>query len=124
MSQVLWDANAIQKVDDYTVAFNCKVPQVAVPEHLFHYPMAILHPDDKGVFGVGAQGTGAFELTDFAVGQKATLQAPRRLLGRRRGPRRHRDDRHRRRSVGRHRRVGVEADPRPRLRRSGASTKR
>jgi hypothetical protein len=27
-----------------------------VPENLFHYPAAILHPPDKGVFGVGAIG--------------------------------------------------------------------
>jgi peptide/nickel transport system substrate-binding protein len=73
-SQVLWDANAIEKPDDFTVVFNCKVPQVAVPEHLFHYPMAILHPDDKGVFGVGAKGTGAFDLVDFAIGEKASFK--------------------------------------------------
>jgi peptide/nickel transport system substrate-binding protein len=73
-SQVLWDANAIEKVDDFTVRFNCRVPQVAVPEHLFHYPLAILHPDDKGVFGPGAKGTGAFELVDFQIGQKATFK--------------------------------------------------
>ena len=31
--------NAIEKVDDHTVRLNCKVPQIAVPEHLFHYPI-------------------------------------------------------------------------------------
>jgi peptide/nickel transport system substrate-binding protein len=72
----LWDASAIQKIDDFTVRFNCKVPQVAVPEHLFHYPMAILHPDDKGVFGVGAQGTGPFDLVEFDLGKKAEFKKP------------------------------------------------
>ena len=70
----LWSPNAIEKVDDHTIRFNCQVPQVAIPEHLFHYPMAILHPDDKGVFGVGAQGTGAFELTEFELGKRAVLK--------------------------------------------------
>jgi peptide/nickel transport system substrate-binding protein len=70
----LWSPNAIEKVDDYTLRLNCKVPQVAVPEHFFHYPMAILHPDDKGVFGVGAQGTGPFELTEYELGKRAVLK--------------------------------------------------
>lgn len=70
----LWAPNAIEKVDDLTFRFNCKVPQVAVPEHLFHYPMAILHPKDDGVFGIGAQGTGAFTLTEFELGKKAVFK--------------------------------------------------
>ncbi|HLI11555.1 MAG TPA: ABC transporter substrate-binding protein [Alphaproteobacteria bacterium] len=77
----LWDANAIQKIDDHTVRLNCKVPQVAVPEHLFHYPLAILYPGDKGVFGPGAQGTGAFELTDFQLGKRASLKAHKGYWG-------------------------------------------
>ena len=70
----LWQPNAIEKVDDHTIRLNCKTPQVAIPEHMFHYPMAILHPDDKGVFGVGAQGTGPFELTEFELGKRAVLK--------------------------------------------------
>src|SRR5262249_38663593 len=50
----LWDANAIEKVDDHTVRLNCKAPQLAVPEHLFHYPFAILDPEQGGKFGVGS----------------------------------------------------------------------
>lgn len=75
MSTKLWDANAIEKVDDFTVRLNAKEPQVAVPEHLFHYPLAILNPAEKGVFGVGSKGTGPFELVDFQIGKKATLRA-------------------------------------------------
>jgi peptide/nickel transport system substrate-binding protein len=77
----LWDANAIEKVDSHTVRFNCKAPQVAVPEHLFHYPMAILHPDDKGVFQVGSQGTGPFTLAEYELGRKATLKARKGYWG-------------------------------------------
>ena len=75
MSTRLWDANAIEKVDDFTVRLNCKAPQVAVPEHLFHYPAGMLNPDDKGLFAPGAQGTGPFELTEFELGKKAVLKA-------------------------------------------------
>ncbi|MBI1777124.1 MAG: ABC transporter substrate-binding protein [Proteobacteria bacterium] len=71
----LWDANAIQKVDSHTVRFNCKVPQLAVAEHLFHYPLSILHPDDKGEYKLGADGTGPFELVELDVGKKAVLRA-------------------------------------------------
>ena len=78
----LWAPNAIEKIDDHTFRLNCKVPQVAVPEHFFHYPMAILHPDDKGVFGVGAQGTGPFELTEFELGKRAVLKRRAGVLGR------------------------------------------
>jgi peptide/nickel transport system substrate-binding protein len=70
----VWSPNAIEKVDDLTFRINCKVPQVAVPEHLFHYPMAIMYPGEQGVFGVGAQGTGAFTLTEFDLGKKAVFQ--------------------------------------------------
>jgi peptide/nickel transport system substrate-binding protein len=72
---VLWDANAIEKVDDHTVRLNCKAPQVSVPEHLFHYPAAMLYPEENGVFAVGSQGTGPFELTGFDMGKSARLKS-------------------------------------------------
>ena len=71
----LWDANAIERVDSHTVRLNCKVPQLAVPEHLFHYPFGILDPEEDGKFGVGSNGTGAFELVELEVARKAVLRA-------------------------------------------------
>jgi len=71
----LWDANAIEVVDDRTLRLNLKEPQVAVPEHLFHYPMLILDPEEGGTFGVGSNGTGPFELVEHAVGVKSVLKA-------------------------------------------------
>ena len=47
MSTRLWDANAIEKVDDHTVRLNLKEAQVAVPEHMFHYPFAIHRPGGR-----------------------------------------------------------------------------
>ncbi len=70
----LWDANAIEKVDDHTVRLNCRNPQLAVPEHLFHYPLHILDPEEGGVFGVGSNGTGAFEVVEAAIGEKVIIK--------------------------------------------------
>lgn len=70
----IWDANAIEKVDDHTIRLNARVPQLAVPEHLFHYPALILHPDQNGVFGTEAHGTGAFRMVEYEVGKKAVFE--------------------------------------------------
>ena len=72
----LWDASAIEVVDGKTVRLNIKTPQIAIPEHLFHYPMAILDPeDDPSAFGVGSNGQGAFELVEYVQNEKAILVA-------------------------------------------------
>ena len=77
----LWDANAIEKVDAYTVRLNCAAPQIAVPEHLFHYPAAMLYPGDGGVFAPGAQGTGPFELTTAETGKLAVVKKVKNYWG-------------------------------------------
>lgn len=71
----LWADNAIEKLDDHTVRLNCKLPQLAVPEHLFHYVMLIMDPAGNGVFGPGANGTGPFELVSVETGKGAKLKA-------------------------------------------------
>jgi peptide/nickel transport system substrate-binding protein len=78
---VLWDANAIEKVDSFTVRLNCKEPQVPVPEHLFHYPAAIMFPGENGVFQPGSQGTGPFELVSVDTGKQATLRKAKSYWG-------------------------------------------
>lgn len=75
MRHELWDANAIEKVDDRTLRLNLKAPQLAVPEHLFHYPAVMLHPEDNGVFNPGSPGTGAFTLKEIEVSRRALLTA-------------------------------------------------
>ena len=77
----LWDASAIQKKNEFTVVLNCKTPQIAIPEHLFHYPMSILHPDEGGVFGINSKGTGAFTLAEFDLGRRALLKARKDYWG-------------------------------------------
>ncbi len=74
MTTDLWDANAIEKVDDHTIRLNGSVAQLAVPENLFHYPAFILHPKDEGKYGVGAIGTGAYEPAEIEVGKKVVLK--------------------------------------------------
>ncbi|MEM7226475.1 MAG: ABC transporter substrate-binding protein [Pseudomonadota bacterium] len=71
----LWDANAIEQLDDLTLRLNCKAPQLAVPEHLFHYPCLMIDPEEGGAFAPGANGTGAFELVDYEIGKRAVLKA-------------------------------------------------
>ena len=75
MSTRLWREDAFEKVDDKTVRFNLRVAQVAIPEHLDHYTNMIIDPEEDGKFGVGSNGTGAFELVEHQVGVKSVLQA-------------------------------------------------
>jgi peptide/nickel transport system substrate-binding protein len=71
----LWDAGAIQKVDDFTVRLNGKTAQLAVPEMLFHYPLLIMDPAENGEFKVGSNGTGAFTMAENEVGRKQVFKA-------------------------------------------------
>ena len=77
----LWDANAIEKVDDFTVRLNAKAAQLAVPEHFFHYPFGILDPEENGQFGVGSNGTGAFDLVELNTAQNAVYRARKDYWG-------------------------------------------
>lgn len=70
----LWDASAIEVIDPFTLRLNLKVAQGAVPEHLFHWPAFMLDPEDNGVFGIGANGTGAFRLVEYAIGERAVYE--------------------------------------------------
>ncbi|MEM9754450.1 MAG: ABC transporter substrate-binding protein [Pseudomonadota bacterium] len=70
----LWDASAIELVDPMTVRLNLKQPQVAVAEHLYHYPFFILDPEEGGTFGVGSNGTGCFTMVEHAVGEMAVYE--------------------------------------------------
>lgn len=78
----LWADNAIEKVDDRTVRLNLKEPQIAVPEHFYHYPFLILDPAENGVFGVGSNGTGPFTLEEHMVGERAVLRKREGYWGR------------------------------------------
>ncbi len=70
----IWDANAIEKVDDNTVRLNARNGQLAVPEHFFHYPFPMLHPSNEGKFGVGSIGTGWGDLVEYDLGKKCVIK--------------------------------------------------
>ena len=71
----LWDANAVEKVDDNTVRLNARVPQLAVPEHFFHYPFPMMHPSSEGKFpGVGSLGTGWADIVEYELGKKCVVK--------------------------------------------------
>ncbi len=75
MTTELWDANAIEKVDDHTFRLNAQAAQLAVPEHFFHYPFAMMHPSSNGDFpGVGSLGTGWGEIVEYELGKKCVVK--------------------------------------------------
>ncbi|TXH34637.1 MAG: ABC transporter substrate-binding protein [Rhodospirillaceae bacterium] len=75
MTTKWWTEKALEKLDDHTIRLNCKMPQLAVPEHMFHYPMLILDPADGGTFKPGCNGTGPFELLELQTGKTAKYKA-------------------------------------------------
>ena len=82
MTKELWDANALEKVDDFTVNFNLTTPQVAVPEHLFTYTSAMGHPEDDFLFGPDKRGTGPYQCVEFVNREKCVMEARRPYWGR------------------------------------------
>jgi peptide/nickel transport system substrate-binding protein len=64
----------VEKVDDYTVIMHLQDGNIGVPEHLFHYPAAIMHRDFEGDFIQQPVGTGGFTLEEYAEGERAVLK--------------------------------------------------
>lgn len=71
----LWDASAIRKIDDFTFELNGKIPNLGIPEALYHYPALMQDPAEGGKFGVGSNGTGAYEMVELEVGKRAVFAA-------------------------------------------------
>ncbi|MFT7584544.1 MAG: peptide/nickel transport system substrate-binding protein [Cellvibrionaceae bacterium] len=65
--------NSVERVDDYTIKLTLTSPNIGVPEHLFHYPAAIMHRSFEGDFIQQPIGTGPFTLTEFTDGERAVL---------------------------------------------------
>lgn len=65
----------IEKVDEYTVRLHLDSPQIAVPEHLFHYPGQILNSRTfEGDILKAPHGTGPFTLQEYTIGERAILK--------------------------------------------------
>ena len=69
-------ASGIEKVDDYTVKLHLDRAQIAVPEHLFHYPALILnHKTFQGDFIKAPHGTGPYTLDTYKESERVLLTA-------------------------------------------------
>jgi len=73
MMSYLQPAN-IEKVDDYTVKLNLDSGQIAVPEHLFHYPAMIVPKTFEGDIIKQPVGTGPFLLEEYVETERCVLK--------------------------------------------------
>jgi len=64
----------VEIVDDYHIRLHLQTPNIAVPEHLFHYPAIVLHRDFEGDIIQQPVGTGAFLLDEYADGERAVFK--------------------------------------------------
>jgi peptide/nickel transport system substrate-binding protein len=70
------DLSGIEKVDPYQVKLHLKKPEIAIPEHLFHYPALILNAKTfDGDFIKKPVGTGPYTLESYLPGERAVLKA-------------------------------------------------
>ena len=66
----------IEKVDDFTVKLHLEHPEIALPEHLFHYPAFILnHKTFEGDFLRAPHGTGPYTLETYKEGEICVVKA-------------------------------------------------
>ncbi len=65
----------IEKIDDYTVRLHLDSPQIAVPEHMFHYPAHVLnYRTFEGDILDRPVGTGPFELDEFVEKERISFK--------------------------------------------------
>ena len=69
------DVTGIEKVDNYQVKLHLKTPEIALPEHLFHYPAVVLHHKTfEGDFIKQPVGTGPYTLESYLPGERALVK--------------------------------------------------
>ncbi len=69
------DPTGIEKVDQYQVKLHLNTAEIAVPEHLFHYPAIILnHKTFEGDFVKRPHGTGPYTLEEHLVGERVIVK--------------------------------------------------
>ncbi len=67
---------AVEKVDEHTVRLHLNRAELSIPENLYNYPTAIVHrrfSDEGGDISKNPVGTGPYELTKFAIAERAEL---------------------------------------------------
>ncbi|MDP6621623.1 MAG: ABC transporter substrate-binding protein, partial [Alphaproteobacteria bacterium] len=74
-------SGAVEVIDKHTIKFNLKQAALAMPENFYNYPTAICHrgfgKDYAADLSKKPIGTGAFELAQFSIGEKAILKKAR-----------------------------------------------
>ena len=69
------DPSDIEKVDQFQVVLHLKRPEIAVPEHLFHYPAMMLnHKTFEGDFQKAPDGTGPYTLEKWVEGEYVQIK--------------------------------------------------
>ncbi|MBC8393268.1 MAG: ABC transporter substrate-binding protein [Deltaproteobacteria bacterium] len=69
------DATGIEKTDEYQVKLHLKRPEIAVPEHLFHFPAMILnHRTFEGDFLKAPHGTGPYTLELYRERERCVVK--------------------------------------------------
>jgi peptide/nickel transport system substrate-binding protein len=69
------DKTGIEKANDHRVVLHLKRPEIAVPEHLFHYPALILnHRTFEGDFIKAPHGTGPYTLDVYREGERCVVK--------------------------------------------------
>jgi len=69
------DPTGIEKVSDYQVTLHLKRPEIAVPEHFFHYPALVLnHRTFEGDFIKAPHGTGPYTLEEYSEGERCVIK--------------------------------------------------
>jgi peptide/nickel transport system substrate-binding protein len=65
----------IEKADRYQVKLHLRKPEIAVPEHLFHYPALVLnHRTFEGDFIKRPHGTGPYTLEVYREGERCVIK--------------------------------------------------
>lgn len=68
---------AIEALDAKTIRLNLKKPVLSVPEDLYNFPTAILHPSFKAPVGPDTLGTGAYRIASYELTGHCTLERVR-----------------------------------------------
>ena len=69
------DPSGIEKVNKYQIILHLNTAEIAVPEHLFHYPAIILnHKTFEGDFIKRPHGTGPYTLEEHLVGERVIVK--------------------------------------------------
>jgi peptide/nickel transport system substrate-binding protein len=69
------DTTGIEKVNSHQVKLHLKMPEIGVPEHLFHYPAMIFnHRTFEGDFIKAPHGTGPYTLQKYLEGETCVIK--------------------------------------------------